>query len=273
MVRTPLAHDVLVKASRLGGGGGQGHEPVPAVDVQAVGHGTGAVSRVDVAVALDRVLGPPVGLTLGTRSELGSRIELDVPQVVLVAALAVDELSEESVPDHLQSRHHVPPVADVLQHHARLFRGLGGVDEIPTFLQGDGRRHLDCDRLTRLHGRHGHGSMPAPGGGNHDGVQVLPRQELPEVVVVSGVYAGIVTSRIPHQGRGPVRRLGPEVADRVHLSVFPGQRQLQQVGSPPADADEPETDHPVVAAAQDGRPTTRQGCRGGGATLNKATPR
>src|SRR5437016_5109994 len=118
--RVPLARfgavrsDVLprptVQPLRARGHRDQIAEPVSAVHVQALGYGPEAVRRVQVAVAPDRMLDPPAALVV-----VG---ELELAQIMQIAALRVQQLAEQALADHTENHHLGAVVADVLHHHA-----------------------------------------------------------------------------------------------------------------------------------------------------------
>ena len=126
VIRTALRHDVIVQASRLRGIAGQMGEAIAAIDAGPHGAGPDAMAGVEVAVAVNRMLGAPARLGPAVPAELNpaavgfpgdSGIELHVTQIVLIAAFQMDHLAEHTLADHVQDRHHVPAEADVLQQH------------------------------------------------------------------------------------------------------------------------------------------------------------
>src|SRR5512134_331054 len=81
-------------------------EPVAAIHVEPLRHRTQAVRRIQVAVAADGMAHPPVPLV-----EIG---ELELAQIVEVAALGVQQLAEQSLPHHVEDHHLGAVVAAVL---------------------------------------------------------------------------------------------------------------------------------------------------------------
>ncbi len=56
---------------------------------------------------------------------------------MLIAALEMEDLAKEPLADHVERRHDITAVTDVLQHHDVGLVLFGCVDHIPMVLQGD----------------------------------------------------------------------------------------------------------------------------------------
>ena len=152
-------HGVFVEAA---GGAAHRHEvveSVAAVDVQALGHGSQPVGRVEVAVELLGPGPPPQPLAL-----LG---ELDAAQVVEVAGLGVKNFAQDPHADEIQGHELDPVIAAVLHHLAVLLGFFGRFDERPAVLEGHGRRDLGRGVLAVLHGRQADRDVPFPGCRGH----------------------------------------------------------------------------------------------------------
>ena len=113
---------------------------------------------------------------------------------------------------------------------------FAGVDQIPALLDGERARHLDGGVLATLHPLHRHGSMPFPGRGDDETVQVLPRHQAPEVFLASRVTFGLGLSRRLDDVLGLRHLRGVDVAKGGHLRSQ-AHKDLQQAG--PANADTP----------------------------------
>ncbi len=156
-----LLDDVVVQAACLGRKSVDAREAVAAVDVGVHRAWTDAVARIQLAVALHRMLGAPARLrpalfavfnAAAVRFGRVAVIELDGAQVMLVTALHVHQFAEQAAAHHLQHCHHVAPIAHVLQQH------IGGaglelrVQYIPVVLQADACHHFAAHRHLGLHG-------------------------------------------------------------------------------------------------------------------------
>ena len=60
-------------------------------------------------------------------------------------------LAEESVSHHFEYHHLVCAVAAVLENDAMLASSLGGIHQVPAFLQRGGGRHFDGGMFAVLH--------------------------------------------------------------------------------------------------------------------------
>lgn len=101
VVFAAVFYDIIMKAARFGGEGGDREEAVATVDIGHHGEGADAVGRVQVTVTVDGVVGPPAGFGECFLTEFDAVVvgrlavvELNAPQVMLVAALEVEELAE-----------------------------------------------------------------------------------------------------------------------------------------------------------------------------------
>src|ERR1700691_4633396 len=93
---------------------------------------------------MNGMFGAPAGFGKGLVTEFAadtavvlSVVEFYSPEVMLVTALEVDDLAEQSLLHHVEYGQHIAPIADVFQHHdvgVMVFRGF---DDIPMVLQGD----------------------------------------------------------------------------------------------------------------------------------------
>src|SRR5579859_2775093 len=118
--------NVFVKTPRFGGIGNQLREAIAAVDVGHHGNRADAVCGVEVAIAGDSVLGAPLRFGKSLFSKLGAVaigtfavVEFHFAQIMLVAALQVDELAKDVLTNHIQYGHDITPVTIILQHHER----------------------------------------------------------------------------------------------------------------------------------------------------------
>jgi hypothetical protein len=61
---------------------------------------------------------PPNSLTPSTWSELCPWLELDAAEIVLIPPLTVYQFAEQALPHHVENRHDVTSIADILHDHA-----------------------------------------------------------------------------------------------------------------------------------------------------------
>ena len=124
---------------------------------------------------------------------------------------------------------------------------LGHLDEFPAFVQGDGRGHFDRVVLPRLHGRHRHAHVPAPGRGQVHEVEVVALHELLVAELAAAVVLG-PRGRLAFLAEGPgFRGVGrDEVADRPHVHFLDAQEVVQK-GQAPASAAHEADAHDVAS--------------------------
>ncbi|MNN49976.1 hypothetical protein D3C81_1645380 [compost metagenome] len=101
------------------------------------------MGRVQLAVAVNRVPGAParLGPALGPEFDAAAigafgvaAVELHRTQVVLIAALQVDQLAEQAGAHHVQRRQDIAAIADVFQHHIGGAGALMRFDQVPVVL-------------------------------------------------------------------------------------------------------------------------------------------
>ncbi len=270
MVGPAVVDHIGVQPPRLGGIGRQRRHPVAPVQVDPVGDRPDAVRRVQLPVAVDGVPGAPARLGPALRPELDpaaigllriAAVELHRAQVVLIAALQVDQLAEQPGAHHVQHRQHVAAIADVLQHHIGGAGPLVRLQHVPVILKTDARHHLAADRDFRLHRRDGHGGVPFPGGGDDDGVQPRMGQQV-AIGLIGGPFIG-ARRRFPGGGDHPLgprdhQRLDVAQGDDVHID--PLQQDGHQALRPQPRADDPDLQSVVP---RQGRPRQGRGGDGG----------
>ena len=265
--------DVVVQAARLGRVAGQIDHPVAPVQVDVVGDRADAVGGIELAVAVDRVPGAPARLGPALGPELDAAaigllrvaaVELHRAQVVLIAALQVNQLAEQTGPHHVQRRQDVAAIADVLQHHIGRAGALMDLDQVPVVLQRHPGDDLAGDGDFRLHGGDGHGGVPFPGRGDDHGVQAGMGQQV-QIGPVGRAFvgAGRRTAGGGDHALGAGDHQGLDVADGDDVHVVALQQDGQQGLGPQADADDPDL-QPVGAAARPGQGGRGQGRGGGG---------
>ena len=68
-----------------------------------------------------------------------------LPQVMQIAAGAVDNLPEHPQLNHMENRHFLPPVTAVFQQHAGNAGFLRQANQLEAFKQAGGAAHLQAD--------------------------------------------------------------------------------------------------------------------------------
>src|SRR4030095_8952175 len=101
-------YDVFMKASRLGRIRSKGNETIAIIDIDEFGNRSNPVRRVEVAVSMDRMIGPPPRFRKSFLSKfraaivsLYAIIKFYAPKIVLVAGLEVDQFSKHILSHHI----------------------------------------------------------------------------------------------------------------------------------------------------------------------------
>ena len=137
-------------------------------EAHVLGHRAEAVARIEVPVAPDVVVRAP---------RAGAAVHLLhlVAQVVDVRRLAVEQLADDALADHVEVDQLLPPVAHVLHVHAVAAGLLGGVHELPHLVHRHGDGRLDEHVGAGLHGRHAHRRRAPPTGWRRPPCPASPR--------------------------------------------------------------------------------------------------
>ena len=104
-----------------------------------------------------------------------------------IGAVAVDDLAEQALPDHVEHRQVVLAVAPVLQHHVWDPVCLVRIHQAPALVESQCGRDLARSVLAGLHAVDGHDRVPLPRRGDDHRVEVIARHEALEIVFVAGV--------------------------------------------------------------------------------------
>jgi hypothetical protein len=172
-------HHVFVEAARFCRVGGELCKTVAAIDVHHHGHRAYAVCRVEIAIAMYGVVCAPLCFgesffaKLGTGAAVFAVIELDVAQIMLIAALQVDDLAKHTLPHHIEHGHHVAAVAYVFelhQGHARTFRSM---HQLPAFFYRHAGDYFAAYIFFGVHGIQTHYRMPFPRSRDNNGIDFL----------------------------------------------------------------------------------------------------
>ena len=95
---------------------------------------------------------------------------------------------------------------------------LRGIDQLPAFVDGDGRGDLDEGVLAALHGLDGHRHVPFPRRGDVDDVDVVAGHHLLPGILGVGVDDRLLAGLRLHVVEGALGAFGLEVADRHDFS-------------------------------------------------------
>ena len=141
-----------------------------------------------------------------------------IPQVVAVAALAVDDVTEQPQLDHMHDHHLSLTVAAVLQQHERGLCALIGTDKLPAIIHGVGTAHLHSNGDSPLHGINGDGKMGLPSRHDEHSVHVIAVKDF----LVIGGGKGAVPPAVNTLGGicGAGHAILVQVADRGDFYVI-----------------------------------------------------
>ncbi len=206
-------------------------QAIAAIDVHALRDRTESVRGIEIAVAPHRVRAAPQAFAV--------RRELHAAQVVQIAALAVQNLSEQPAPDEIETEHLRPVVAAILHHHAVAEMFLRVFDELPALVERDGGGHLGGRVLARFHRGDTHGHVPFPRRGGEDEIEIFGLAQALEIARAARVrgrrrpavlFAGVLNV---------LDLVRDDVADRLDLDAGNLHEAVEDVmRAHPADADE-----------------------------------
>ena len=150
-----VVFDVFLQACCLGSHGGQGQHAVSAVDVENFRDGSQLMGRVVLGISVDIVV-QTVMTVLSSESNL-------VAEVMLVAALAVNDGSENALLCHVVDHHLITAVYAVLHQHHRHMGPLVGLNDLPALLYAVGAADLTAHIFSGFHRLDGDVQMILPG--------------------------------------------------------------------------------------------------------------
>jgi len=204
-------------------------EAVAALDAHVVGDGAEAVRGVEVAVG--------AGVFCAAPEAFASVREEFVAKVVEVGAFAIENVAEFACVDHAEDERLVVAVAAVLEHEAVLAGFFGAADDAPAVFEGDDGWNFDSDIFAVSHGGERHRSVPAPGSGSDDEVDVIASHEGFIMLRAVGEEFGALLSGGGDEARGVVGFVFDDVADGDDLPVG-GEEIAKERCSAAAYADE-----------------------------------
>ena len=172
----------------------------------------------------------------------GLRVEEPVVDAVVgVGAVAVDDLAEQALADHVQHGQVVAAEAPVLEHHAGDAGLFVGVDQIPAFFQGIGRGNFDGGVFPGFHGINRHGRMPLPVCGDNDGIQVIPVHQFFKGIFVFEVGLRLGSSGLDDHIHRQIQMGFLDIAEGRDLHILHTQQDVHQGAAPIPGADHTDT--------------------------------
>ena len=186
---------------------------------------------------------------LAAPARIALRVEVPlVNAVVRMGAMAVDDLAEQALADHVQHGQVVAAEAPVLQHHAGHAGGLVRFHQIPTLIQRDGTRHFHAGVLAGLHGADRHRRVPLPRRGDDHRVEIAASHQSLEVFVAARIEFRSCPPRPHSHISSPSGGSGVDVADGGNRDALHAQHDFQQARAAPADADTTDANRFAVVA-------------------------
>ena len=128
--------------------------------------------------------------------------------------MAVHDLAQQALADHVEDRQVVAAIAPVLQHHVGHAGLFVRIDQFPALLERERRGHLAGGVLAGLHGIHRHRDMPLPRGRNDHRVEVVAGHHSLEVVLVPRISFGFGPAGLLHARLGCRHPRDVDVANR-----------------------------------------------------------
>ncbi|OQB98834.1 MAG: hypothetical protein BWX80_03914 [Candidatus Hydrogenedentes bacterium ADurb.Bin101] len=164
-------------------------------------------------------------------------LQVDIADVMQVAAFRMEQVAEHTPAHHVQDRHFRAPIAAVFHHNAVLPLCLGGFHQLPAFLEGDGGGHLGGGVLAVFHGGNAYGHVQFVGRGRVHQVQVLFRAQAFKIAFTLRIARGPGMSRRFHRVLGPGHFFLHNITDRLDFHPLQFQKIIQVVASHVTHAD------------------------------------
>lgn len=159
-----VVFDPTVYRAALGCHRGKHYHSVSSVDVEAFCDGTQLVSGIYLSVSVHIVVKTVVAVFVA-ESNL-------VAKVVVISALAVKDLAEKTLFDHIENKHLVLAVAAVFEHHYGNSGALVRLYEIPALIEVVCAADLGTYVFTKVHTVDADLNMSVPGCGNYNTVHL-----------------------------------------------------------------------------------------------------
>jgi hypothetical protein len=235
MVLAAVFDDIVVEAAGLGRERAKRGEDIAAVDVGIMGEGTDAMGRVEIAVAVDGMFRAPAGFGEGFLAELAADaavvlavVEFYSPEVMLIAALEMDDLAEQPLLYHVEHGEDVAAVADIFQHHHMGIVFLGGFDDVPMVLEGDAEDHFRGDVFKAgFEGTDHHGFVPFPWGRDDDAVEGFFFQQVLPGIGAARIDLGHFLAGLADRFFGSGQHIVVDVTDGDEIDVVATEQETE----------------------------------------------
>ena len=155
---------------------------------------------------------------------------------MVIRALSVQQFSEDSGANHVQDEQFAVPVTTILHDHAVTAGLFRRVNNLLALFDGVYGRNFHAGVRSALHGGYGHGSVPVPGCGDVNEIEIVAFAEIFVVVLAVGVNFGALAAAFLHHFLGVSGVLFYRVTDRIHLYVRNRQEIRQHAGAAAADS-------------------------------------
>src|SRR6266850_3352990 len=155
------------------------------VNVHDLAYRSNPMSGVQIAVSADVFFQPPLIIVLIPG-------KVSIQQMMYVRSFAMNDLSEKTLPGHIQHQQFKKPITGIFHHHAVLTGPFGGFYQLPAMLECSRSRYFDAHMLSMIHGMEGHGRVETPGGSNEYQINVILFAYLFPCILVAGVEDRIV---------------------------------------------------------------------------------
>src|SRR6267378_2596803 len=143
------------------------------------------MSGVQIAVPADVFFQPPLIIVLIPG-------KVSIQQMMYICSFAMNDLSEETLPGHIQHQQFKKTITGIFHHHAVLTGPFGGLYQLPAMLECSRCRYLDAHMLSMIHGIEGHWRVETPGRSNKYQINVILFTYFLPRVLVAGIEDRIV---------------------------------------------------------------------------------
>ena len=134
-----------------------------------------------------------------------------------IRTLGTKHLAEEALLCHVERSEFEEVIHTVLQHHAVTLGALGGVDDIPRFLEAAHSGDFTSYVLALLHSVDHHRSMAYPVGDDVDEVDIRAVTELLPCFLATTIFSSLGQAPTGEDLLGLLYPLGVEVTDGLDL--------------------------------------------------------
>ena len=134
-----------------------------------------------------------------------------------IRTLGTKHLAEEALLCHVERREFEEVIHTVLEHHAVTLGALGGVDDIPCFLEAGHSGDFTSYMLALLHSVDHHRSMAYPVRDDVDQVDIRAVTELLPCFLATAVFCSLGQASTGEDLLGLLYPLGVEVTEGLDL--------------------------------------------------------